>query len=417
MKKRAISILTKVISGSSHEKYSCNCSAVSDFLTPFKTKGGKMIYHNILNFICRSMITLALIFILSFTLNAHAMDGTAAATLQEVLGIQPDADYAKVDLAATPGGSVIIATVSDPSKMGGCTKGERVRLINLGNGEWKITRLADRSSFQITVYKEDGVMKITKTPTLLPEHSFEIGLETMYYKYKEDYEEGDDMEEDGFMYGLIGNYTYHHLDSKLMMNASLEYFFADDLDYDGQTWGGDPVKSDTDAWMVECRGLIGYDFIFNGKHLITPFVGIAYRYWNDDIGGIGGYEREIEYWYSPIGIKTVSHLSNKWKWGISAECDLFWSGKVKSHLSDVDPGYNDPEVNQDFGDGYGLRFSARLERELTKNCALSIEPYIRYWDIDKSNTETLTYNGAPIGYVWEPENKTTSYGLCLSFVF
>jgi hypothetical protein len=248
---------------------------------------------------------------------------------------------------------------------------------------------------------------------IVPKHSFGIGLETMYFDYEE---EDIDMKEDGFMYGLIGKYTYHG-DGKLMINASLEYVAGDDLDYDGQTWGGTPLKEDTDGWIVQSRGLIGYDYVFNGKHLITPFIGIAYRYWNDDLGGIGGYEREIEYWYSPIGIKTVSPLPDKWTWGISAEYDLFWSGKVKSHLSDALAGLNDPEVDQDFGDGYGLRFSVRFERELTKNYALSIEPYIRYWDIDKSDTETLSYYGTPIGYVYEPENETTSYGLRLSFVF
>jgi len=251
------------------------------------------------------------------------------------------------------------------------------------------------------------------TKSIAPKHSFGIGLETMYFDYEED---SVDMEEDGFMYGLIGDYTYHG-DDKLMLKASLEYAAGNDLDYDGKTWDGTPVKEDTDDWIVECRGLIGYDYVLNGKNLITPFVGIAYRYWNDDIGGIGGYEREIEYWYSPIGIRTVSPLSDKWTWGISAEYDLFWSGKVKSHLSDVDSGLNDPEVDQDFGDGYGLRFSVQFNWELNKNYALSIEPYIRYWHIDKSDTKTLSYYGTPIGYVYEPENETTSYGLRLSIAF
>lgn len=248
---------------------------------------------------------------------------------------------------------------------------------------------------------------------IVPKHSFGIGLETMYFDYEE---ESVDMEEDGFMYGLIGKYTYHG-DKKLMISATLEYAAGDDLDYDGQTQGGTPIKEDTDDWIVECRGLIGYDYAFKEKHLITPFIGIAYRYWNDDIGGMGGYEREIEYWYSPISVKTVSPLSDKWTWGLTAEYDLFWSGKVKSYFSDVDPGLNDPKVDQDFGDGYGLRFSVRFEREFARNYALSIEPYIRYWDIDKSDTETLSYYGTPIAYVYEPENETISYGLRLSFEF
>lgn len=250
------------------------------------------------------------------------------------------------------------------------------------------------------------------TKPIMPEHSFGIGLETGYFDYKEN----GLMEEDGFMYGVVGSYSYHS-DNKLMINTSLKYSFGE-LDYDGQTWSGTPITADTDDWIVECRGLVGYDYVLNGRHLITLFTGIGYRYWNDDIDTNGGYEREIQYWYSPIGVKTVSPLFDNWTWGLTAEYDLFWSGKVKSHLSDVLPGLNDPKVDQDFGDGYGLRFSVRFEKELKKNYALSIEPYIRYWDIDKSDTATLSYYGTPsVYYVYEPENETTSYGLRLNFEF
>ena len=281
--------------------------------------------------------------------------------------------------------------------------------------ETKDTQKINRSFKKIhTISKEKveaEVPFVNKTKPIVPKHSFGIGLETSYF----DYEEDGLMEEDGFMYGVVGSYIYHS-DNKLMINTSLKYSFGE-LDYDGQTWDGTPITEDTDDWIVECRGLVGYDYVLNGKHLITPFIGIAYRYWNDDIDGIGGYEREIEYLYSPIGFKTVSPLSDKWTWGLSAEYDLFWGGKVKSHLSDVDPGFNDPEVDQDFWDGYGLRFSVQFKRELTKNYALSIEPYIRYWDIDKSDTETLSSYGTPLGYVYEPENETMSYGLRLNFEF
>ena len=244
-------------------------------------------------------------------------------------------------------------------------------------------------------------------------HRFRISFDTTYFDYQE--EDGDLMEEDGFMFGLKGDYTYHR-GNRLMAGFSLEYLTGD-LDYDGETWGGAPVKEDTDDWIVECRGLAGYHFFLKGKHLLTPFLGIGYRYWNDDTGGAGGYEREVEYWYSPLGIKIDGLLSDKWTWGISAEYDLFWKGKVKSHLSDVSSDFNDSKVDQDFGDGYGLMFSFRLERKLIKRYSLSIEPYFRYWSVDESDTDILSYSGQPIGYVYEPENETFCYGLRLGIVF
>jgi opacity protein-like surface antigen len=98
------------------------------------------------------------------SINANA-DDTDSPNLQQILGIQPDAGYANIDLTTTAEGSVIMATVEDPSKIGGCLKGDRVELINLGNGEWKITRLLSGSGFNFNVFKEDGVMKIAKTET------------------------------------------------------------------------------------------------------------------------------------------------------------------------------------------------------------------------------------------------------------
>jgi hypothetical protein len=249
-----------------------------------------------------------------------------------------------------------------------------------------------------------------ETKPIVFEHNLEVAFGTSYFEYEE-----PKMEEDGFMYGVVGNYTYHG-NNKLMINASLEYSFGD-LDYDGEYWDGTPARANTDDWIVECRASVGYDYVVHGKHLITPFVGLGYRYWNDDIDGPGGYERQVEYWYSPIGLKTVSRLSDNWRWGIGIEYDLFWGGRVKSYLSDANPGYNDPSLDQDFGDGYGVRFSLRFTRDLHKNYALSVEPYITYWDIDESDTSILISYGMPKGYVYEPENDTTSYGLRMSLEF
>jgi len=242
-------------------------------------------------------------------------------------------------------------------------------------------------------------------------HNFEIGLEIIHINYEED---TINISIDGPMYGLLGDYTLH-AENRVMFNVSLEFLFGE-LDYEGATWAGAPLTADTDDWIVELRSLLGYDFNLRGQHIVTPFIGIGYRYWNDDIGGTGGYEREIEYWYSPIGIKTVSPLSDKWTWGASVEYDHLWDGNTTSHLSDVLAGFNDPDVNQE--DGYGVRISLQFRRELTRNRGLIVEPYLRYWEIDRSDNATLTFGGAPTGFVvFEPENDTTIYGLRLSYKF
>ena len=361
-----------------------------------------------------AIFVLGIISIFCFTPNASAMNDTEAVSLQQVLGIQPDSEYANVDLATTPKGSIITATIQDPSKIGGCIKGDRVELVNLGNGEWKITRLVTGSGFEFTVQQENGVIKIKKTRNfgLMPTQSnFKIGFDTRYIDYEEDHF----MEEDGWMYGIFGSYIYHG-NNELMFETSLNFVFGE-IDYDGQTQAGTPVRADTDDWIFEWRGLIGKDYRFKGSSVITPFTGVGYRYWNDDIDFPGAYEREIQYWYLPIGVKATSASIGNWTWGMSVEYDLFLGGEVKSHFSDIHPAFNDPENDQDFGDGYGVGLSLQFSRKLSNYYGVSIDPYIRYWDIDESDASTLTAYGIPIGYVIEPENNTTVYGMRLNITF
>lgn len=261
----------------------------------------------------------------------------------------------------------------------------------------------------------------------IAETNSESVVDTFNFKASADlrnlnYEESNiDIELDGFMYGISGEFIYHgisNMDNYIMAGIETEVLVGS-LDYNGETWGGTPIEEDSDDFIIETRGLIGYDYLTDNENLITPFTGIGYRYWNNDIDGTGGYEREVQYWYAPIGITSMGSLAKNWTGGITAEYDLFLGGTVKSHLSDVDSSLNDPEVDQEALDGYGLRFSVHFTRQFEeRGHSLSFEPYIRYWDIDESDEETLTVNGSPTGYyVLEPENETRSYGIRLSLSF
>ncbi len=241
-------------------------------------------------------------------------------------------------------------------------------------------------------------------------HSFKIGMEYGYHEYQE----SGVMEETGMLQGLIGSYTYHN-DKGLMANASLRLGYGE-LEYDGRTWGGTPLQMDTENGILELRGLVGYDHKLKDDCFITPFIGIGYRYLNNDTNYAGGYEREIEYLYVPIGISTDSSLNNEWRWGVNMEYDLFLAGHVVSYLSDVYPAYNNLENDQDFMDGYGARFSLHFKKEISDNVSLSIEPFMRYWEIKDSNVSILTVYGTPVAYGYEPQNDTTTYGLRISFI-
>jgi hypothetical protein len=237
----------------------------------------------------------------------------------------------------------------------------------------------------------------------LQKQTLELGPEISYIEYNEP----DVMKEKGWMYGIVGSYTYH---SRFMLRAEGRFSYGC-LDYEGQTLVGTSVTVDNiDNYMYELRGLIGYDFLIKLSYL-TPYVGIGYRYLNDDLSEyVGGYERESNYIYSPIGLKIITDLKNGWSLGAMAEYDIFWWGKQKSHFSDLDSGLNDVE-NRQTG-GYGLRGSIELQKKV-KTVAFAVEPFIRYWNIKESRHEDLTWYGVKITEAWEPKNHSTEYGINL----
>jgi hypothetical protein len=219
------------------------------------------------------------------------------------------------------------------------------------------------------------------------------------------------MKEKGMMYGLVGSYTYHN---KLMLKAGGKGSWGK-LDYSNSG----EINNITD-YMLEFRGLGGWDFVLSKAVSMTPYIGVGYRYLNDDSGGkvssTGeyGYERESNYIYSPIGIECIANIGNGWSMGVIGEYDYFWLGKQKSHLSDVDPGFNDASNRQK--KGFGLRGSLTLQKKGDK-VDFEVGPFIRYWNIKESEKETITYYGTPVGYGWEPKNNSTEVGVMLGIKF
>jgi hypothetical protein len=252
-----------------------------------------------------------------------------------------------------------------------------------------------------------GVSAQTETGALLKKRTFELAHEISYRIYREP----GVMKEKGMMYGLAGSYTYHN---KIMLKAEGRGSWGE-VDYSNSG----KIDNITD-YMLEFRGLGGYDFSIVKTFILTPFIGIGYRYLNDDSSGktsttgARGYERESNYLYSPIGIGFITGLGKNWSLGGRGEYDLFWWGEQKSHLSDASAGYNDLENCQ--RKGYGFRGSVTLERKF-KKVIFQVGHFIRHWKIKKSETETVTYYGTPIGVGWEPRNNSTEIGIMLGVKF
>lgn len=230
----------------------------------------------------------------------------------------------------------------------------------------------------------------------LQKHTWELGTEISHIKY----EEPGVMEQEGVMWGILGSYTYR---DNWMLKAEGRFSYGQ-VDYKNSG-----TLDNIDDYMWEFRGLAGYDFPVLEASILTPYIGFGYRYLNDDMSGMTtstgalGYERESNYYYSPIGVEIITPLENGWSVGVMFEYDYFWKGKQKSHLGEI-PGYYDIENDQN--DGYGLRGSVKFQKKGDR-IDYAIEPFIRYWNIKDSEITT-----DPAGRSWmEPKNNSTEFGV------
>ncbi len=260
-----------------------------------------------------------------------------------------------------------------------------------------------------------------------PLTTFEMGTEVSHIRYAEP----SFMKDKGYMYGIFSSATYRTSENNHI--RSIKDIFTDEnkinmFKIDGKfSWGTVDYESEgtgtidniTD-YMLELRGVTGYDISVFQSSRITPYVGFGFRYLNDDSGGETsttgqfGYEREANYFYLPIGLETRTPFNGGWALDMIFEYDVFLGGKQKSHLGDAVAGLG--IVKSEQKKGFGLRGSFKIKKE-TEKMDFYVEPFIRYWKIDDSEVSAITYNGVVVGFGLEPENNSTEYGIKLGLQF
>ena len=260
--------------------------------------------------------------------------------------------------------------------------------------------------------EEPKPIEVSPSPyRLLRRNAYYIAPELYSFKYKEP----GYMEEEGMFYGAAFGYTYRgwvpgspeqsFASNKMMARAEGRVAFGR-VDYDGALTDGTPFTiNGIDDFVLEGRLLLGPEWLGENT-LNTLYAGMGYRYLKDDTSfNPSGYERESNYYYVPIGFEIDTNFKAGWSWAGRIEFDYLLRGIQKSHLNDFDPELPDIENDQD--SGYGYRASIKLLYKST-DVIFAIEPFFRYWDIDKSE----------VSYGWiEPANETTEYGIQLTWMF
>ncbi len=240
----------------------------------------------------------------------------------------------------------------------------------------------------------------------LQRSSWEIGPDAYYFQYKEP----GVMKETGYFYGVQAAYTYREwvpmfptddAELKWMFRAEGRYDWGV-VDYDGALMDGTPYTYDNIRDTTgEFRLLLGPDFP-KATVVDTMYIGLGFRFLDDSKSGDpAGYDRQSHYLYVPVGFKTLRNFAGNWLISANAEFDLLLAGRQSTELGGT-------ILHNNQNNGYGLRGSVGFEYT-GKNTDVSIEPFVRYWNIAKSEEDA--YGG------YEPKNNTTEIGLDFIFRF
>ena len=246
--------------------------------------------------------------------------------------------------------------------------------------------------------------------------SWEIAPEISHYTYREP----GVMKNEGTFYSIVGSYTQRRpragdpaksdVDTKTSAAWSTAKIEArlgfGDVDYDGSYMNGTPLKTDgNDDFLLDARVMWGIEWQ-PGTIFDAFYAGVGYRYLSDDsCFQPGGYLRESNYVYIPMGSRADFDLMGGWALGLTGEIDLLLVGYQVSHLDDVDRRY--PEVRNWQWPGCGLRGAVALQHK-GRSVHVAVSPFVRYWWVAESHVSEGFY---------EPENNTCEYGLSAAIRF
>lgn len=234
------------------------------------------------------------------------------------------------------------------------------------------------------------------------------GLENFNWK---EFEGGDELlEEDGPLF-LAGGFLEIGPKQGIGIKGLAEVY-GGTIDYDGSTWEGVPVSSDTSYSGVKGEGTLGLGV--QGKQGLygKPFVGLGLNFWSreldtDEEGDQGnlGYDESWSTLYGLAGVAGSLEMNEKAK--------LF--GQIALHL----PLYN--HVEYDFSNIGG---DDRVEVEPDKDFGFLLEAGLVYssfrialfyqeMNFGKSDEERVGLETV----VWQPESEARIVGLTAGIAF
>ena len=187
--------------------------------------------------------------------------------------------------------------------------------------------------------------------------------------------------------------------------------YGNKVEYDGQTQGGVPAKTDSIAIIFDTDARVGFNFNEARNHAI--YFGLGFRYWyreilsGRDIYGnpVSGLLEEYYWNYGIAGYEASFAVSEKTSIGFDFRYTKMLNGKMDVEFGDFDAA----QVN--LGNEHGIRFSFPVKMK-ARGGSVIVTPYYESIDIGKSNTVRLTQGGVLSNtLIHEPRSETRNVGI------
>lgn len=243
------------------------------------------------------------------------------------------------------------------------------------------------------------------------QNQYSFGVEGYSDKYKEETIQRQDK-------ALFGGVTAAYVHSANGYFTSVEGRVA----YGSNDYKSNVGKiSDIAQYEGELRVLTGISIpikTIGGVKALVPYLGLGTRYFSDSAkgkvsnAGFIGYDRSIMQLYVPVGMKW-EFTSGALTFSPMVEFDALLYGRVNSYLSDRNS--TEKDITNQQRKGFGGRGEFMVGQKL-EDYSWQIGPYVRYWDIKKSDSK-LNPGGATPGPVVEPANTRLQTGAALRVMF
>jgi hypothetical protein len=160
---------------------------------------------------------------------------------------------------------------------------------------------------------------------------WEVAPEVSYYRYAEP----GTMKIGGLLYGVAASYTCYR--PRGLFRVDGEFAFGL-VDYEGSLLDGTPyTMEDSYDFLLNLRLLWGQSWPMDGWDNLF-YAGLGYRGLNDcSIQDPAGYDRQSNYFYVPVGLKSYHKLTGHWRIGVGGEFEHAVSGIRRSGLPRAAP--------------------------------------------------------------------------------